>query len=198
MDIQVRENNSNANSLFKISARDSREAIYEEYQNQKSVFRILYNKDVPKTEDISQLHRHKVCACLSIAIIKSRPLYVRDGFPDDEKFKLSEVPSFNEQLALSAGLSLLRAYILADGSESDRRKYFEEPDFYVPESFKHVGSKPYGFDTLVTWSLSDANILNGLSAPLLADFYFVLDRYHELQCKYKELNERLVAAEEKG
>ncbi|MDR2044111.1 MAG: hypothetical protein LBQ15_07035 [Clostridium sp.] len=189
MRAQVERNNSAADRRFVIGMCDSKASIYEEYQNQKTIFRLLYHKPVPKTNDKDQLHRHKVCACMTAAIIKTRPLYVVEGFPDDEAFELSSAPSINEQLAFSAGLSLLRAYVLADDQDGSRREYFTGTDLFVPEAFKHGDGSEQTFDTLMVWSLYDANVLDGLSTPLLADIYFLLDRYHELYCKFRHFRQ---------
>lgn len=181
----VERNNNSDKKRFVIAMRDSKESIYEEYQNQKTIFRLICDKPVPKSKDDTHLHRHKVCACLTVAIIKSHPLYAVEGFPDDKEFVLSKSPSVNEQLAFSAGLSLLRTYILADDTEGERKKYFEGKDFFIPESFKpYDNSQPSGI--LMVWSLYEANVLNNLSTPLLADIYFLLERYHELYSKFNE------------
>ena len=185
-------NNGSVDRRFILSAQHPKNEIYEEYQNQKTLFRLLYKKDVPKgeytkIEEEDPLHRHKVCACMTAAIIKCRPLYVTDGFPDDDAFTLMNAPSANEQLAFSVGLSLLRAYILADDSETERHQYFEGTDFFVPPAFYKENEPEYNFDTQMIWSLYDANVINGLSIPLLADIYFLLDRYHEVRCKLNEL-----------
>ena len=120
---------------------------------------------------------------MTAAIIKCRPIYVVEGFPDEESFEFTNAPSVNEQLALSVGLSMLRAYILADKSEVDRHQYFVQKDFFVPQTFSDNDTNNYGFDILFVWSLYYANVVNGLCTPLLADIYFLLDRYHEMYFK---------------
>jgi len=190
--VQLRHSSQKTPTIIKLTPGIPKYEIYEEYQNQKTLFRILYGKTVPKeTDEEFQLHRHKVCACMTVAIIKCRPLFVERGFPDDTTFTLFNAPSENEQLALAAGLSFLRAYILADGSERERHKYFIGTDIYFPPAFKGIGETTLNFDTHLIWSLYDSNVINGLSTPLLADLYFLIDRYHEAQSKINELREKL-------
>ena len=50
---------------------DNPNSLYEEYLNQKQILRVLYEKN---GVDKSLLDRHKVCACMTVAIIKVRLL----------------------------------------------------------------------------------------------------------------------------
>ena len=47
-------------------------ALYEEYLNQKTMLRFLYDKD--RRPEKTLLDRHKVCACMTVAILKVRLL----------------------------------------------------------------------------------------------------------------------------
>jgi hypothetical protein len=192
IDEYIKINNDVPERQFELKSHHPKDQIYEEYQNQKTLFRILYGKTVPtnedaETEDKDRLCRHKVCACLTVSIVKCRPIYFANGFPDEYSFTLNNAPSINEQLAFSAGLSLLRAFVLADENEAERHQYFIGKDIFVPPIFRGQDTNSYDFGTLMGWSLFDANVVNGLSIPLLADIYFLLDRYHEAQFKLNEL-----------
>jgi hypothetical protein len=193
----IQYNNSSKDRKFILDARDDKGGIYEEYQTQRALFRILCKTNNPlnEEEDTDNLCRHKVCACLTAAIIKCRPLYVLEGFPKEKDFKLSVLPTHNEHLALSVGLSLLRAFILADKKEVKRHQYFEGTDIFVPPIFRYNKEENKDtFDTEMIWTLFTSNVINGISLPLLASLFFFLDRYHEtrhelneLQTNYEEL-----------
>ena len=49
---------------------DNPNSLYEEYLNQKTILRVLYEKN--DGEEKALLDRHKVCACMLTAIIKVR------------------------------------------------------------------------------------------------------------------------------
>ena len=171
------DNTNAASNGFKIRSEYPKYQIYEEYQAHKTLFRVMIGLNVPKKENSSQIHRHKVCACMTAAIMKCRPIIV-NNFPDDLEISLVNQPMFNEQLALVVGLSLLRALILGDAKESDRREHFEGVDFYLPDAFTYdINGLDEDQDTFtrLIWSFFQANVTSGLSMPLLADIYFLLD-----------------------
>ena len=58
---------------------DNPDGLYEEYMNQKTLLHLMYDK-----ED-SLLDRHKICACLTVAIIRVRLL--SSNLSNDEKYK---------------------------------------------------------------------------------------------------------------
>lgn len=189
IDSFIQLNNNSKDSNFILEARDDKGGIYEEYQSQRALFRVLCKTNNPLNEEneADNLCRHKVCACLTVAIIKCRPLYVVKGFPEEKDFKLSVLPTQNEQLAFSVGISLLRAFILADKKETKRHTYFKGVDFFVPSIFRYSEEEKDTFDTEMVWSLFTSNVINGLSLPLLASLYFFLDRYHETRYELNEL-----------
>ena len=51
---------------------DNPNSLYEEYLNQKTMLRILYEKKDGVNKTL--LDRHKVCACMTVAIVKVRLL----------------------------------------------------------------------------------------------------------------------------
>jgi len=182
--------NNDSNESYKLASRYPLKEIHEEYLIQKTLFRVLMGKPVPKKEDTFHLCRHKVCACMTAAILKCRPIYVSSGFPSDLEIALVDTtPVINEQLAFSVGLSLLRAFVLADSKEKDRHVYFDSSVLNVPPSFNEENVDELKFDTQIAGSLYRANVLNNISTPLLADIFFYLDRYHELHCKYQLLKQ---------
>ncbi len=64
---------------------DNPNSLYEEYLNQKTILRVLYEKN--DGEEKALLDRHKVCACMLTAIIKVR--LVSGDIESDDSFTLS-------------------------------------------------------------------------------------------------------------
>ena len=68
-------------------------SLYEEYLNQKIMLRTLYEKE--NTPKRMLLDRHKVCACMLVAIIKVRLLSSK--IETDDAVNLSNASRINEQ-----------------------------------------------------------------------------------------------------
>ena len=81
---------------------DNPNSLYEEYLNQKTMLRILYEKK--DGEDKTLLDRHKVCACMTVAIVKVRLL--SGDIKNDSSFALSSASRINEQLAFMSAWEL--------------------------------------------------------------------------------------------
>ena len=75
------------------------------------------------------LDRHKVCSCLIIAIIKAAPLICVNN---EGRSELKNI--YNENLAMSVGLSLLREYIITAHSGDDQYLKIFEKGFRYPET----------------------------------------------------------------
>lgn len=146
-------------------------AVYEEYLNQRIILRILYEKE--NKPDKALLDRHKVCACMTVAIIKTRLL--SSNLETDEGFKLSSASRINEQLAFMSSWELLKGFVILHNKEKGEK--YKLPDTYHNESF---------LDT-ITRSLFFANQLNGLSTPLIANIFYLLEKYCELDTE-KNIN----------
>lgn len=144
---------------------DNPQSLYEEYLNQKTMLRILYEKK--DGEEKSLLDRHKVCACMASAIIKVR--LVSGNIEDDNGFVLSSTSRINEQLAFMSTWELFLGFIRLHKEEID--KNYKLPDTYHNDSF---------LDT-ITRSLFFANQLNSLSTPLIANIFFLLEKYFEVE-----------------
>lgn len=153
--------------------RDEPNALYEEYINQKTFIRGIYQKnDSESLDEKDFLDRHKVCACMTEAIISSRLLYCSD-IPDDEELPKTKINRLNEQLAFISCWELLKAFIITRNSKGNEdfkvKVKFELPDTYHNTSF---------IDTM-TRSLYYAHTLNGVNIPLLANIYYLLEKYCE-------------------
>lgn len=143
---------------------DNPQSLYEEYLNQKTILRILYEKK--DDEGKTLLDRHKVCACMTSAIIKVRLL--SGDIETDNSFVLSSASRINEQLAFMSAWELFLGFIRLHKEETD--KNYKLPDTYHNDSF---------LDTF-TRSLFFANQLNSLSTPLIANIFFLLEKYFEV------------------
>lgn len=144
---------------------DNPASLYEEYLNQKTMLRFLYGKeDNPKK---SLLDRHKVCACMTVAIIKVRLLSSK--LDTDDGFELSNSSRINEQLAFMSSWELFKGFVILNGEKKDN-------SYKLPKTF-HNGS----FLDTVTRSLFFANQLNSLSTPLIANIFYLLEMYCNLE-----------------
>lgn len=144
---------------------DNPQSLYEEYLNQKTVLRILYEKKDGAGKTL--LDRHKVCACMTSAIVKVR--LVSGDIETDNSFVLSSASRINEQLAFMSAWELFLGFIKLHKEETD--KNYKLPDTYHNDSF---------LDTF-TRSLFFANQLNSLSTPLIANIFFLLEKYFEVE-----------------
>ena len=132
--------------------------IYEEYMNQRNMLRRLYEKD-----EKSLIDRHKVCACMTVAIIKAHPITLTD--PKESDYQTDTLPRVNEQLAFISAWELFKGFM--------RLRNNGLPDTYHNSSF---------IDT-ITRSLFFAGQLNGLSTPLIANIFFLLEKYNEIKVR---------------
>lgn len=143
--------------------QDAADRIYEEYLNQKTLMRLVLEKDSPH----QLLDRHKVCAAMTVAILKCRPITC-DSINDERgSFKLSEACTVNEQLAFYCSWSLLIGFIQAANKSEEDRKFVLPPTTHN-ENFVNT----------FTRSLFVANVQNSLSPELLANIYFLLEVYN--------------------
>lgn len=101
---------------------NAQEAIWQEY--------VYFNKHAKITymqKTTGKLDRHKVCACYMYAIMKANILSCRLAGSDTERRYLA----LNENLAITVGMSVLRAFVLSSINSSDE----------LPEEKKEILSK---------------------------------------------------------
>ena len=154
---------------------DNPHSLYEEYLNQKTMLRVLYEKK--DGENKSLLDRHKVCACMTVAIIKVR--LVSGNIQSDNSFSLASSSRINEQLAFMSAWELFLGFVRLHRKEENPTGNYELPDTYHNKSF---------LDT-ITRSLFFSNQLNALSTPLMANIFYLLEKYFE----EKEKNDILMS-----
>lgn len=145
------------------SFHESADRIYEEYLNQKTLMRLVLEKN-----NINQLlDRHKVCAAMTVAILKCRPITCESIEDADGSFKLSDACTINEQLAFYCSWSLMIGFIQASSADIEKRKFILPPTTHNDN-----------FVNTFTRSLFVANVQNSLSPELLANIYFLLESYN--------------------
>lgn len=85
-------------------SHNAKEAIWQEYVNFNKHAKLTYMQKAD-----GKLDRHKVCACYMYAIIKANTLNCHLADTDTEQNYLA----LNENLSITVGMSVLRAFILA-------------------------------------------------------------------------------------
>lgn len=83
---------------------DAKETIWKEYIELNRHCKTKYMKEIK-----GRLDRHKVCACYMYAVIKAGVMRCNLAASDTEERYLA----LNENLAITVGMSLLRAFIMA-------------------------------------------------------------------------------------
>lgn len=140
---------------------DNPSSLYEEYLNQRAILRVIYEKkDSP---DKALIDRHKVCACMTVAITKVRLLSGK--LETDDGYNLSNASRINEQLAFMSTWELFKGFIVLKGEK-------EDPSYELPKTFHNAS-----FLDTITRSLFYANQLDSLSTPLIANIFYLLEMY---------------------
>lgn len=138
----------------------AKDRILKEYNKLRDYCKISYMRNPD-----GLLDRHKVCSCLIIAIIKSAPLI--------ENQCVSEMKTiYNENLAMSVGLSLLKNYIVtAHSQEKDYIEIFKD-GFRFPETERDTR-----YQELLCLMLH-YDVRNGnYSILAVADILFLIEEY---------------------
>lgn len=114
---------------------------------------------------------------MTVAIIKVR--LVSGKIENDNNFSLPSASRINEQLAFMSAWELFLGFIRLHKEEAD--KNYQLPETYHNDSF---------LDTF-TRSLFFANQLNSLSTPLIANIFFLLEKYFESEEEKKILQKKI-------
>jgi len=161
--------------------------IFEEYLIQRTKLRLFYGEDAD-----ARLDNHKVCACLTIALINARLLTqsIDDDRPRD-KMDLRMFERANEHLALFSAISVLFSYDCKRAQlDKDNRllEIFSATDPSFPGN-----SRPDAIDVVseIVKALYYARVDDTLSLPLLTVMYFYIETYHERT--YKPVSAEAVA-----
>lgn len=91
-------------------AHNAQEVIWQEYVKFNRHCKTQYMEDAG-----GKIDRHKVCACYMYAIVKANVMSCKLADSDTEQRYLA----LNENLAITVGMSLLRAFVLASIDSSE-------------------------------------------------------------------------------
>lgn len=109
---------------------EAKERIFKEYSKLRDYTKISFMRNPD-----GLLDRHKVCACLILAIVKSKPLVYEDN---DDNFGMKCI--FNENLAMTVGLSLLYNFIISSDQNNENwlKKGFCFPNTIRDASYQEL------------------------------------------------------------
>lgn len=173
-----------------LSYQPNIDGLYEEYLNQKTMLKMLLKKDQSgdgTSADASLLDGHKIAACITCSIVKVR-LITSSNLEDkepDRTYSLEKANRANEQLALLSGLSCLVAFMLDDTQNLNipNSKCGEVslrfPETYYPKRSDYLSS--------LTRALYYTNTHSCINPLLMANIYFLLDRYHRQSIELEKL-----------
>ena len=157
------------------------DGLFEEYLNQRTFLKLLVKnmKDPPEEK---LLDRHKVVACLTMAIMKTRLLH-SDDFDDSDDYSLANASRINEQLAFNSGLNLLISYIRED-PKTKSQEIKDSLDTFIFPKTRYENETEYStyFDSIVR-GLYYTNVSSGFSLLLISNIFFLLEEYHKLSCQ---------------
>lgn len=148
---------------------NSKKRILNEYNKLRDFTKISY-MDNPD----GLLDRHKVCACLIIAIIKAKPLIYNEA-----NNVLNMKAIYNENLAMTVGLSVLRQYIITKGD--DLSEMFKE-GFVFPKT--NFNAK---YQELTCLMLNYDVAKGNYSILALANILFMIEEYSKLYFEYNKI-----------
>ena len=164
------------------------DGLFEEYLNQRTSLKLLI-KNMDDPPEKKRLDRHKIAACITVAIMKTRLLY-QDNIDDvNNSYSLAKASRMNEQLAFLCGLNLLISYMLED-PEIDSKIKDTLDDFKFPktryekkkENDDNNEYKYVKYTDSIIRGLYYSNISSGFSILLLSNIFFLLEEYHKLSC----------------
>jgi len=179
---------------------DNFEGVYEEYLNQKTLLKLLLKKEKKENEetnnDDKRLDRHKISACITAAIIKTRLISNTNINDKNDEYLLRDSNRMNEQLAFYCGMSNLIAF-MADESDDDIQE-LKEGVFYFPKTNHSTeridrngqdsGMQDYK-DSIIR-GLYYSNTISGVQTLMLSNIYFLLEAYHKQACELKKLKNK--------
>jgi hypothetical protein len=165
------------------------DGLFEEYLNQRTLLKLLIKKmdDPPEKQN---LDRHKVAACITVAVMKTRLIYIDDIDDVNNSYSLGKASRMNEQLAFLCGLNLVISYMLVD-SEIDSKIKNTLGNFMFPKTRyekynENIEEGKYikYIDSIIR-GLYYTNISYGFPILLLSNIFFLLEEYHKLSVSVK-------------
>jgi hypothetical protein len=163
------------------------DGLFEEYLNQRTLLKLLIKKidDPPEKRN---LDRHKVAACITVAVMKTRLLYIDDIDDINNSYSLIEASRMNEQLAFLCGLNLVISYMVADPEIDSKIKdtlgNFKFPKTRYEKYNENIKEEKYVkyIDSMIR-GLYYSNVSSGFPILLLSNIFFLLEEYHKLSCE---------------
>lgn len=153
--------------------------VYEEYLNQKTLMKVVMNK----TGAGQLLDRHKVCAAMTVAILKAHLVTSKSVDDAKKSYTLADATQINEQIAFYSSWALFVAFL------KQEKVVPNDCDLVLPET-RHND----GFADTFSRSLFFANLQNSLCPELIANTFFLLEAYncvryeHDKKCSSEENN----------
>ena len=97
---------------------DNPNGLFEKYLNQKALTKTILEKNHGNSENGENLlDRHKIAACVTVAIMKMRLLYLKYIDDKNNDYTLSKAKKVNEQLAFLSGLHVVFAFMAMEDSK---------------------------------------------------------------------------------
>lgn len=146
----------------------SKERIFKEYSKLRDYTKVSFMRN---TDGL--LDRHKVCACLILAIIKSKPLIYEEN---EDDFGMKNI--FNENLAMTVGLSLLYNFIIS--SDGNNVKWLQN-GFCYPETTRDATYQEF-LCLMLYYDVKN----NQYSILAISNILFMIESYTK-QCRNKDL-----------
>jgi hypothetical protein len=178
---------------------DNFEGVYEEYLNQKTLLKLLLKKEGNEQEKDknNRLDRHKISACITAAIVKTRlisDVHVNDK--KDDEYLLRNSNRMNEQLAFYCGLNNLTAF-MADESDANIQE-LKDGIFYFPKTNHLVDRKDrkqqtqgkQDYKDSIIRALYYSNTLSGIPTLMLSNIFFLLEAYHNQACELNKIKKQ--------
>lgn len=147
---------------------ESKERIFREYTKLRDYTKISFMRNPD-----GLLDRHKVCACLIYAIVKSKPLVYDDS---DNEIGMKNI--FNENLAMTVGLSLLYNFIVS--AKQDNSKWIEK-GFKFPKTERDATYQEL-LCLMIYYDIKN----NQYSILALSNILFMIEEYTKVCNLYEE------------
>jgi len=156
--------------------------LYEEYLNQKTLLKLLV-KNEENTSETNLIDRHKISACMTVAIMKTRLLWYDGTDEINGNYTLRDASRMNEQLSFLCGLNVLTFYMAIEPGVKSTLNDFLFPPTYQRGETENLNNSY--LDSIIR-ALFYSNITSGPPALLLSNIFFLLEEYHKLAYSVKK------------
>lgn len=170
---------------FRVRDKNIKQEIWNNYQALRDKCKSKY-----MSKNSNVIDRHKVCACMMLAVVKARPFIYTGDLREDEDDECFDTP--NEQLAITVGLSLLRGFIINstcdyEGKEKSKqqmqldKEIFKDGFMFPNQAEVYHGEYRNNFAIELYYTDKD-NCYNILS---LSNTLFLLEQYNRMKYELK-------------